>query len=726
MKRTFILPVMALLFLASFAAADLVISYPKIGGREVRKVEASSTPRITVRYKNTTGRDVQLGGAAIFLSYNPQTIDNNTLLDIKNENPDNLIEREKDLSTGGMIIYRLASTSNAKLVKAGTTIDLFTLTFHTNRDALPQGKATNLIDFSADTTDAAGIGRCQVLEKGSESTGGGIEGTDITGLFVNSPVAVESPAPPFFSGLSRVISSNSIGINNVGNTLLLDWISSAGSDTTKYFDGKLSYRVYRSLSADFSSPIELSAEKEPDHSADSDPSQRIPYTGNVQDKDYVYQDGPGNVAPSDSDPLSDGSTYWYRILAVDDTSPDPNVSAAGPIMAATPVDLTPPGKVTELSAGSDDGKVILYWTNPPDADLGGIVIMKNIGKTVKTSGDLNNVTSYNRGNYDHGPTHNVGDEPFGTGDGQIIYISPQEDYSAAAVPPSYDDYTDNGVLNYYKVFTYDRAIDGPPREMGRNYSAGMDIAKAAGKAPQAVTNFVAAKGPTLGEASFSWNNPPDYFCEGVVIRYTTDEKRKFSALTNENAGELVGVFPVTSGPDGVENYSVLFPAGLTYYFKAFAYNRTIDALDPYNTDSMAQHAFSDGQGAAIKLFVEKGEELYTYSYNFQAGTNHFAVPFPAERVTDEKGELIDVSSWEKLINQLNAQAGGNVVLTFGRWNEVTQKAEGIIDIDYSKIGSDRFTPTVGVAPSQPVLQGGAYEISISRPFTFTLKTVRNP
>jgi len=708
MKPKYELALVALILLSSSVFADLIISYPRIALKDLRKVQVGSSPSIIIKYKNSTGSEVKISAVGIYLQYNPLNIDN--IIDIKNEYPDNFFEKEKDLSSSGMVVYKFVvsgSNPNPLVVKAGETRNLATIIFHVNQEALPQSKTINLFDFGSDT---AGAGGCRVFDGTEDITGSGL---------INSPVLLEKSAPPYFSGLSKVSPNSAAGINNIGNTLLLDWVTpGTGGSGTKYTNGKLSYRVYRSSSPDLSNPVELSTE--PEHSPENDPANHLPYTGNLSLKDYVYQDGPGSGAPSDSDPLSDGTTYYYKVVAVDDCSPNPNVNSNTAVMPGTPVDLNPPGKVLDLSAKAEDGRVVLSWTNPADPDLGGVLIMRNSEKPIGV-GELRGASYPDK----HGTVYNYGDEPFGTGNGTVIYVSPQEDYGGpSVVQTQFEDYTDNGMLNYYRVFTYDRAIDGPPREMGLNYSKGVDISKAAGRAPQDISNFVVSKGPAAGEIVFTWTNSPDDFCEGVVIRYTSNDKLKFAALTNENSGDFAGIFPVTSGPDAPEAYSLIFPPGVTYYFKAFAYNRTYYGLDPADPISMGMHAFSNGQNAALKLLLEKGEELYAYNYGFQKGINHFAVPFPAMRVTDATGELIDVSTWEKLIDELNKQAGGNVVLTFGHWNEITQKAEGILDIDYSKVGADRFTATAGVTPSQPVLQGGAYEITVSRPLTFTIKTAR--
>ena len=692
------------LFIGSFASADLIISLPKVSGRESKYVEIGASPQVVVLYKNPSLRDVAVSEAEIFLSYDPSFID--YVISVKNSNPDNLYEAGLDIFTPGEILYKLESSAakwNPIKVPAGKVVELATITFHVDQTAA-HSKWVTLIDWSPTTPS-------RVFYKTS----------DVTGTHLKAPpVYLERSASPAFKGLSRAISSNSLGVSNVGNTVILDWRTpgEGAFDRTKYHNGKLSFRVFRKT-AD-TSWVELSTE--PLHIPEEDPGSRDPYLGNVEGEDYVFQDGPGTGAPSEMDPLDDGKIYYYKVTAVDDTSPDPNEASTVAELDVVPLDQTPPGEVSELTATPDDNQITLGWKNPEDADLGGIVIVKNEGAPVGR-GDLGRAQSAYP--YENGPEYSVGDEPFGPGNGRIIEITPQEDLDASIVMNEFVDYdARNGKVYSYKVFTYDRAIDYSPRETGRNYSDGVMISRTAGIPPQPVSNFIAAPGFAPGEITLSWNNSPDAFYGGVLLRYTTDDALKFAALRDERAGELAEVVPMSTFPGDAESITLSFLSGRNYYFKAFAYNYTDEELDPYSTESMAGHLFSAGQTAAISLPEEEVEEIYSFSYDFQRGINHFAVPFPAERIADGSGKLIDISTWEKLIDELNKQAGANVVLTFGRWNEVSQRADGIVDIDYTKTGTDRFTTTSGATAREPVIQGGAYEITVSQPFTFTLMSVK--
>jgi hypothetical protein len=525
-------------------------------------------------------------------------------------------------------------------------------------------------------------------------------------------------------------SANQFGKKNIGNTLLFNWaaVGNGAYDVTKYFNNKLSFRLYRNTADSFgpgSGAVELSVE--PDHSPYSDPTNHVPWTGNIPNEPYKFQDGPGNGAPSASDPISDGTLYFYQLQVVDDTSPDPNYVASASL-SQVPMDRTPPGEVTGLTANPDfdlglqQYKITLEWENPKDLDLAGVVILRTSGiNNPVGSGDLGSAQAYYP--YDDGPDYSnkIGAEPFGAGKGKIIYVSPQASDPSMADNKYEDTDVSAGDVFNYKIYTYDRANPWQPREMGRNYSkTGAAVSRTAGIPPKPISDFAVTIGANPGEVNFSWTNSPDLFCAGTLIRYSTNDKLKFGALKDQNAGDVLGVFPVTSGPGMQEIYAMNLAPGATYYFKAFSYNQTAEDLNPADPLNMAKHLFSRGQPAAIN-FVQG--RAFVYTYDFKPGINYFAIPFPAQTVVDANGNFIDISTLAKLVDYLNYQAGSNAVVALGRWNSLTQKAVGIVSIDYSKVGNTRFTCTPGISPDNPVVQGEALVVTVNRAFTHSLKAI---
>jgi fibronectin type 3 domain-containing protein len=81
------------------------------------------------------------------------------------------------------------------------------------------------------------------------------------------------------------------------------------------------------------------------------------------------------TASWNDDTAVNGTTYEYRVTALDTNG---NESAASPAVTATPVDRTPPGVPTGLSASAGDGSVDLSWSADTDGDLAGYRVYRRI------------------------------------------------------------------------------------------------------------------------------------------------------------------------------------------------------------------------------------------------------------------------------------------------------------------------------------------------------------
>ncbi|MBU0671955.1 MAG: hypothetical protein KJ732_02880, partial [Candidatus Margulisbacteria bacterium] len=564
-----------ILILPSLAAADIIISKPKIAQVPTGKIEVGASPEISLQYKNTTGRTVYLTEADIFLDYDPSLID--AIIGLVNNKSDYLLVKGADLDTPGKINYRLkVSSQNPNPLKVGNNriIDLATIIFHVNQRAAVK-RSVRLFDWSE--------GRSNSVRDQDQ--------VDVTGLVIDPEMTyLEESAPPQFTGLSQVASANMLGETNPGNTLVLDWRTPAGAfDLTRFYDNKLSYRVFRkSQDTDWQ---EIS-EAQPAPDPYTDPIERYPYKGNTN-TEYLFEDKG----------LNDGQSYLYKVTAIDDTSPQPNEQTNTAVLRGVPLDLTPPQEVSNLSASVGNNLITLKWTNPKDPDLGGVVIMVNEDKPI-SNGFLGQASTTK-----DGPEYKPGDEPFGQGNGQIIYVSPQAN-NFAAVPEEFaDTYAANGLQTNYKIFTYDLAMPGPPREFGRNYSRGVAISETAGIAPRPITNFKAEVGEYPGEILLMWNNSLDDFAGGTLVRFTNNDRLKFAILKNERSGDLLADFPAYGGPGDLDGYFVSgFEPEKTYYFSAFAHNATEQELDPKDPASMALHHFSSGQIASVYLPKIEAEE----------------------------------------------------------------------------------------------------------------------
>ena len=197
-----------------------------------------------------------------------------------------------------------------------------------------------------------------------------------------------------------------------------------------------------------------------------------------------------------------------------------NVDAVGHYLyfddLSTEGDSTPPGNVTSFTATGGVGQNSLSWTNPGDGDFAGVKIM------FKTTG------------YPTSPT-----------DGTQCYSGTGTSYVHTGLT--------NGVTYYYKAFAY----DGIP-----NYASGAQASAVPGgdvTPPANVTGFACTAADAKN--TLSWTNPGDSDFAGVKIMFKTTG------------------YP-TSPTDGTQCYSGTGTSyvhtgltnGVTYYYKAFAYD----------------------------------------------------------------------------------------------------------------------------------------------------------
>ncbi|RME92537.1 MAG: hypothetical protein D6767_03010 [Candidatus Hydrogenedentota bacterium] len=217
--------------------------------------------------------------------------------------------------------------------------------------------------------------------------------------------------------------------------------------------------------------------------------------------------------------LANNKTYCYTIYAYDNFH-----NFAGGITAQGKPYPGPPADVTGATATAGDSQIVLTWTNPPDADFAGVIIVR------KTTGYPTSLT-----------------------DGTQIYDS------ASATITSYSDLgLTNNTTYYYTIFAYDNDPMGP------FYAAGGASARASATPtdltpPGNVTSLTAT--PADSQITLTWTNPTDPDFAGVVIvRKTTG----FPA--NISDGIQVYNGSSTSFTDtGLIN-------GQTYYYTVFAYD----------------------------------------------------------------------------------------------------------------------------------------------------------
>jgi predicted outer membrane repeat protein len=160
-------------------------------------------------------------------------------------------------------------------------------------------------------------------------------------------------------------------------------------------------------------------------------------------------------------------------------------------------DSTPPANVTGLTATGGQAQVMLSWTNPPNADFVGVLVLRKAGSPpTGVPADSNNTTV-------------AGDI---LGDGVVVYYGTGNDNT----PGSASGWTDTSAslqdetTYFYKVF----ARDGVP-----NFAVSPPSASATTEVdttpPDPVSNLTALSDDTL--VQLSWVNPPQPDFAGVLI-----------------------------------------------------------------------------------------------------------------------------------------------------------------------------------------------------------------
>lgn len=119
--------------------------------------------------------------------------------------------------------------------------------------------------------------------------------------------------------------------------------------------------------------------------------------------------------------LTNGTTYYYALYTFDAI---PNWSSGVQTTATpiAPVDSTPPGPVTNLTATAGDAAVQLSWTNPTDPDWAGTRVVRKVGSN-----------------------------PTNKNDGTIVFD--------AAGDSKLDSTVTNGTTYHYCAFAYDSAAN---------------------------------------------------------------------------------------------------------------------------------------------------------------------------------------------------------------------------------------------------------------------------
>ena len=187
--------------------------------------------------------------------------------------------------------------------------------------------------------------------------------------------------------------------------------------------------------------------------------------------------------------LGSEQTVHYKVFSHDDV---PNYPA-GVSTFATTTDTAAPDDPSGGTAAGGDRLVILSWTNPPQAEYAGVLILRR-------QGAMPTGTPSPKRTYTAGET---------IGDGSVVYVGT----AGPGVPGAAASWTNTGLPNVtsygYKLFSYDEIP---------NYSAGAEVPGASlpDSTPTAPVTGLGAVGGD-GSVALSWTNPSDEDFQRVLI-----------------------------------------------------------------------------------------------------------------------------------------------------------------------------------------------------------------
>ena len=175
--------------------------------------------------------------------------------------------------------------------------------------------------------------------------------------------------------------------------------------------------------------------------------------------------------------LATSTTYYYGAFSYNDSGEH----SSGVYVTAGPIsdDNKPPGSVSGLKVAPLDGKILLTWNNPSDADFAGVKIVRKEGNHPANAQDGTTVyqgagTSYLDSNLANGATYYYTLFSF---DGSLNYSSVVAESKASAVPnnvsvitgagpgggPQIRAFNDRGYSTGLNFFAYDQNFKGGTR-----------------------------------------------------------------------------------------------------------------------------------------------------------------------------------------------------------------------------------------------------------------------
>jgi|GEM_PF-7117030 len=420
-----------LVFFASAAAADLTLSYFRLGDKIVpNNIEAGSNPNVTLQYENKTGSDVVVNNIEIHLYYDPTLI--SAVASIQNKTN---LEVAESVYYAGKITYKLSTSFKGLRVAAGATADIAIINFFVKATPARTGPGISLFGWQQFSTLSSLLSQTALyaalepisinIDKRFITTLIRSKITDINNLDVTGTlrtlrtVNLTPKKPPIFGGVSKVYCADIQNVPNTGNALWVLW-NPATDDWPP-----VRYTVHRKSKNDL------------DWIVVADTAENFYFDQN----------------------LTDNTFYEYKVYATDAGG---SVNQSQVAIGDKPHDYKSPGDIQNLSAIFQDGAVVINWDPPADEDWAGTMIVRDpqgFWVPEGASGDNN------------GKTYTVGSEPWGEGKGTVVSV---DEYGGT----SFEDYNiELGKTYTYKVFAVDETWSG----QGRNYSTGKTIGIQAGE-----------------------------------------------------------------------------------------------------------------------------------------------------------------------------------------------------------------------------------------------------
>lgn len=523
--------------------------------------------------------------------------------------------------------------------------------------------------------------------------------------------SITAAAPPTGWAVTGNVSATD---TQKGNTLNVTWNALPNTIGTNDLTPPIRYDLYRGTAATFS-PGDTTNRVLTSIS----PSASFTYSGGATSAKDGPDTGVPGAAPNN---LSDGTQYWYTMRAKDSTiNPDSTTSPQHKTTATdaqivgpfVPHDYTRPGTPGFSAPAPSDQTLNLSWSNPGDPDFGGVVVIR------KTGGYAAPTFANASGNADGTTPPAAGSAPPGDSAATVVYQGSGTSFRDTGLT--------NGTVYNYSIYAYDRAVAGPPREQGYNYSTPAQRTGVPGAAPSAVTNLVAG-GSGSGKITLRWTNPAEDFYGGAKVLITSDITKWGTAMSytsdiDDPDNVKLAVDKVVADPKPETDEVIIdnsggtpLTDGMVYYAGVFTYNKTPDPATRISSGRSYIGTWPGGGGG--------GPVTYNFAKAASGlGLNSFAVlqDTPLSVSVALEGATVGTPVAATTVADFVAALGGPSNVTTIGWLE-GDKMVGYYVTDVGGTATFTATEGAGLAAANTVnmSRGRAYQISVLRNMSVTI------